>query len=158
MLIVGPRSTMAPLPCSSDPTTCPYCVASDGSNVAATDTAAGICVTPVRPSPGPSGPSSSPMAGMHRLGMAEMSKTYDSLVPAPVTSLILSARVICAISICTRWETGSDLLSQGQEELEGVGVALADASVGEAPPASAAGAASAASGSASTSAADAATL
>ncbi len=63
---------MAPLPRSSDPTTCPYWVASDESKVAARETAAGICVTPARPSPTPTGPSSWPMAGMHRLGIAEM--------------------------------------------------------------------------------------
>ncbi len=63
---------MAPLPRSSAPTTCPYWVASDESKVAARATAAGSWVTPVSPSPTPSGPSSSPMAGMHRLGIAEI--------------------------------------------------------------------------------------
>jgi len=72
MFTVGPRLTMAPLPCSSDPTTFPYWLASAGSQVAARDTAEGSWVTPVRPSPTPTGPSSSPMAGMHRSGIAEV--------------------------------------------------------------------------------------
>ena len=102
MLTVGPRSTIAPLARSSDPTTAPYLRARDGSKVAASDTADGIWVTPVRPSPTPSGPSSSPIAGMHRLGIPEISKTYVVPKPAPVTMLILSDRVICASRSCTR--------------------------------------------------------
>ena len=72
MFTVGPRLTIAPLPRSSEPTTCPYWCASEWSKVAASETAAGIWVTPVRPSPTPSGPSSSPIGGMQRLGIPEM--------------------------------------------------------------------------------------
>src|ERR1700722_11755020 len=61
------------------------------------------------------------MAGMHRLGMAGISKTYGWLVPPPVTMLILSARVIRAISIDTRCATGSEWVSQGQGAAGGGG-------------------------------------
>ena len=37
-------------------------------------------------------------------------------MPAPVTMLILSARVIFAISIFSRWLTGRDWFSQGHED------------------------------------------
>ena len=63
---------MAPLPRSSEPMTWPYWLARDGSQVAAREAADGSSVTPVSPSPTPSGPSSWPMAGTHRLGMAGM--------------------------------------------------------------------------------------
>ena len=76
MFTVGPRSTMAPLARCSDPMTWPYSPASEGSQVEAMDTPAGSWVTPVRPSPTPLGPSSSPIAGMQRLGIAAVSKTY----------------------------------------------------------------------------------
>ncbi len=39
-------------------------------------------------------------------------------MPPPVTSLILLARVIWAISMCTRWLIGSDWFSQGQFAVE----------------------------------------
>jgi hypothetical protein len=55
---------------------------------------------------------------MHRLGIAGISNTYCELNPAPVIMLILFARVICAISICTRCWTESDWFSQGQDALE----------------------------------------
>ena len=127
MLTVGPRLTIAPLARSSDPTTAPYLRARDGSNVAASDTAAGIWVTPVRPSPTPSGPSSSPICGMHRLASPEISKTYVELKPAPVTMLILSGRVICASSIRTRWPIDRDWLSHGQVALVDVPEPAAEA-------------------------------
>ena len=49
-----------------------------------------------------------------------------SLVPAPVTMLILSARVIFASSIFTRWPTGSDRFSQGQDEESAPDLAVAE--------------------------------
>ena len=70
MFTVGPRLALAPLPNSSAPMTWPYCCASDGSQVAASDTPAGSWVTPVSPSATPAGPSSRPTAGMHSDGMA----------------------------------------------------------------------------------------
>ena len=70
MFTVGPRLALAPLPYSSAPITWPYCWASDGSQVAASDTPDGSWVTPVSPSATPDGPSSSPTAGMHSDGMA----------------------------------------------------------------------------------------
>src|SRR5215469_6270061 len=135
MFTVGPRLTMAPLPRSSDPTTCPYRSARDVSKVAARDTAEGIWVTPVRPSPTPVGPSSSPMAGTHRRGIAEMKNTYGPL--DPVTMLILSASVMRASTMRTRWPIGSDRLSQGHEAPDATadGLALPAAEAG--PPSAA---------------------
>ena len=75
MFTVGPRLTIAPLPCSSEPITSPYWRASDLSKLAASPTEAGSSVTPVRPSPTPSGPSSSPIGGRQRLGIPEMKNT-----------------------------------------------------------------------------------
>ena len=75
MLTVGPRSTLAPFPHSSAPITPPYCLTSDGSQVAAPATGAGSWVTPVIPSATPAGPSSSLSAGMHSDGMAGMLPT-----------------------------------------------------------------------------------
>src|ERR1700733_8282969 len=64
------------------------------------------------------------MAGTHRLGIAEISKTYGWLVPAPVTMLILSGRVICAMSSDTRCATGSDWFSHGQAAVAAVVLAV----------------------------------
>ena len=72
MLTVGPRLTAAPLPHSSCPMTAPYRRASEVSKVAASDAPDGSWVTPVSPSPTPSGPSSRPIAGMHSDGCAAM--------------------------------------------------------------------------------------
>src|ERR1700689_326905 len=65
MFTVGPRLTIVPLARSSAPITAPYLVASDRSQVAASDTPAGSWVTPATPSPTPFGPSCRLRAGTH---------------------------------------------------------------------------------------------
>src|ERR1700761_5717439 len=105
-----------PLPCSSAPRTEPYWRASGGSQADDMATDAGNWVTPVSPSPTPSGPSSSLRAGMHSDGMAGVAPIAPAgLGPGwPVAIDTLSASVIRGTSRLTlRW-TGSDWLSQGQ--------------------------------------------
>ena len=75
MLMVGPRSTVVPLAACSVPITLPYSCSAEVSQLAATSTGAGSCVTPVIPSPTPAGPSSRLSAGMHSDPMAGMKPT-----------------------------------------------------------------------------------
>ena len=117
MLIVGPRFTMMPLPRSSAPTTCPYRLASDASQLAASDAPAGSWVTPLRPSPTPFGPSARDSAGMHRPGTAVVvtAPSARPVAPVPASMSILSARGIRGSSMLTRLLTDSDWSSHGQD-------------------------------------------
>src|SRR3984885_11365455 len=117
MLIVGPRSTMMPLLRSSAPTTSPYRLASEESQVAARDTPAGSSVTPLRPSPTPFGPSARASAGMHRLGTAVVvtAPSARPVAPVPAIKSILLVRDIRGISMLTRLLTGSDWFSHGHD-------------------------------------------
>ncbi len=64
MLMVGASTTFVPLPHCSAPSTCPYCRINPVSQVAAPATGAANWVTPVNPSPAPTGPSCRCSGGM----------------------------------------------------------------------------------------------
>src|ERR1700684_685353 len=119
MFTVGPRLTIVPLARSSDPITAPYRVASDRSQVAASDTPAGSWVTPDTPSPTPFGPSCRLRAGTHSRGMALVLPVPITcwLAPAPATRPVLSASDIRGSTSPPRWLTGSAWFSHGQRGL-----------------------------------------
>src|SRR5258708_6631412 len=115
MLTVGPRSTLAPLPHCSAPITPPYCLTSDGSQLAAPATGPGSCGTPVIRSATPAGPSSSQSAGTQSDGMAGMLPTYGPLVPC--TIWIFWSRVILARTSAARVAAGAFEPTQGHAGL-----------------------------------------
>src|SRR3984885_10289412 len=120
MFTVGPRLTIVPLARSSDPITAPYRVASDRSQVAASDTPAGSWVTPDTPSPTPFGPFPRLMAGPHSRGMALVLPVPITcwLAPAPASRAVLSSSDIRGSRSPTRRLTGSAWFSHGHAAAE----------------------------------------
>ena len=107
---------MLPLVHCSLPRTWPYCLAAEVSQVAASLTGAGSWVAPLTPSATPAGPSCWVTSGTHSAGIAWVSPIAP-LGASPLWPSIrssLSASVIFASSIETRWLTGRLVFSHGQ--------------------------------------------
>src|ERR1700744_3734361 len=107
---------MLPLVHCSLPRTWPYCFSAEVSQLAASVTGAGNWVAPLTPSATPAGPSCWVTSGTHSAGIACVSPIAP-LGASPLWPSIrssLSASVIFASSIETRWLIGRLVFSHGQ--------------------------------------------